>query len=211
MGAPPAPPRLVDGDRARHRGRRDRRASFQASQWSEAQADAQAAAAIARTDASRSATAATTDQIIDTQTWLAWVDAVRNGDTLKAEFLEGRFSDPLSTAQEAWLVGTEVDENGVPRLIPDGTPMDLPTYVVPAQVQSDADAAQAEAKLAEAAEAGATATNFVLLAVILALVLFFASIATKFSQPRAQVLLGVVAVLILVVGLARLATLPHLL
>ena len=139
------------------------------------------------------------------------MDAVRNGDIQKAEFLETRFSEPLSIAQEAWLVGTEVDENGVPRPIPEGTPMDRPAYVVPAQVQSDAFAARAEALLADAAEAGATTTNFVLLAVILALVLFFASIATKFTQPRAQVLLGVVAVVILAVGLVRLATLPHLL
>jgi hypothetical protein len=89
--------------------------------------------------------------------------------------------------------------------------MDLPVYVVPAQVESDAHAERAEALLADAAHAGATATSFVLLAVILALVLFFASISTKFSQPRAQVLLGSVAVVVLAIGLLRLATLPHLL
>jgi len=178
-------------------------ASFQASQWSGAQSDAQSASAIARADAGRSATAATQQVVIDSQMWLSWIDAVNTGDRRKAGFLDDRFSPPLKAAQAEWVSGAQLDANGVPVVIPPGTPLDLPSYVVPEQVAADRDADRAEALLAEADVAATNSTKFVLVAVLLALTLFFASIATKFTQPKVQVLLTVVALGILVMGIVR--------
>lgn len=178
-------------------------ASFQASQWSGAQTDAQSASAIARADAGRAATAATQQVVIDSQMWLSWIDAVNAGDRRKAGFLDDRFSPPLKAAQAEWVAGARLDANGVPVVIPPGTPLDLPSYVVPEQVAADADADRAEALLAEADVAAGNSTQFVLVAVLLALVLFFASIATKFTQPKVQVLLTLVSLVILVLGVAR--------
>ncbi len=186
-------------------------ATFQASQWSGTQSDAQSASSIARADAGRAATAATTDTIIDSQTWLSWIGAVDAGQKAKADFLDNRFSPWLKVAQKDWLSGVKLDATGVPVVIPPGTPLELPSYVVPKQVESDADAARAEQLLADADVAAANSTRFVLLAVILALVLFFASVATKFSQPKAQVLLTVVSLVLLVVSVVRLLLLPQLL
>lgn len=179
-------------------------ASFQASQWSGAQSDAQSASAIARADAGRAATAATQQVVIDSQMWLSWIDAVNTGDRRKAGFLDDRFSPSLKAAQADWVSGAKLDANGVPVVIPPGTPLDLPSYVVPEQVAADRDAERAEALLAEADVASTNSTKFVLVAVLLALTLFFASIATKFSRPKVQVLLTLVALAILVVGTVRL-------
>lgn len=186
-------------------------ASFQASQWSGAQSDAQAASAIARTDAGRAATAATQQTVIDSQMWLSWLDAVNAGDRRKAGFLDDRFSPSLKAAQAEWVGGVKLDANGVPVVVPAGTPLDLPSYVVPEQVASDADSAKAEALLAEADAAAQKSTSFVLIAVLLALVLFFASIATKFTGPKVQVLLTTVALVVLGLSVVRLLLLPHLL
>jgi hypothetical protein len=186
-------------------------ASFQASQWAGAQSDAQAASAIARTDAGRSATAATQQVVIDSQMWLSWIDAVNLGDRRKAGFLDDRFSPSLKAAQAEWVAGASLDANGVPLTVPPGTPLDLPSYVVPEQVASDADSARAEALLADADAAAQRSTSFVLIAVLLALVLFFASIATKFTGPKIQVLLTLVALGVLGLSVVRLLLLPQLL
>jgi hypothetical protein len=184
-------------------------ASFQASNWSGESSDAQSASAIARADAGRAATSATQATIIDSQTWLDWVSAVAAGQKAKADFLDSRFSPQLKVAQADWLSGAKVGPDGVPEVIPPGTPLELPSYVVPEQVESNEDAARAEALLADADRYSATSTKFVLIAVLLALVLFFASVATKFGNPKLQVLLTAVALGLLVFGILRVLFLPN--
>lgn len=186
-------------------------ATFQASQWSGAQSDATSASAILRADAGRAQTAATQQTIIDSQTWLEWVSAVAAGQKAKADFLDNRFSPSLKAAQSAWLTGVTIDAQGVPSTIPAGTPFDLPSYVVPEQVKADADAAKAEDLLAEANTYAERSTQFVLLAVLLALVLFFASVATKFSGPKVQVLLTVLSLVLLMFCVVRILLLDNLL
>jgi hypothetical protein len=186
-------------------------ASFQASQWSSVQADAQAASAIARADAGRASTQAIEATIVDSQMWLSWVAAVDAGQRARADFLDNRFSPELAAAQREWVAGVRLDDNGVPVVVPPGTPFDLPSYVVPEQVTADTEAARAEALLEEAGTASVTSTQFVLVAVLLALVLFFASVATKFSNPKVQVVLTASAILLLAFGLIRLLLLPQLL
>jgi hypothetical protein len=184
-------------------------ASFQASRWSEHQSDAQAASAILRADAGRAQTAATQQTVIDSQRWLAWVSAVDAGQKAKADFLDNRFSEPLRRAQAEWLSGVRLDAQGVPTSVPPGTPLDLPSYVVPEQVTADRDATRAEQLLGEANVASERSTQFVLLAVLLALVLFFASIATKFTGPKVQVLLTTVSLVLLAVCLVRMVLLDN--
>ena len=76
-------------------------------------------------------------------------------------------------------------------------------------MEADDDAERAEQFLADANIASERSTQFVLLAVLLALVLFFASIATKFTGPKVQVLLAVVGLSLLVVSLVRMALLDN--
>jgi hypothetical protein len=183
--------------------------AFQASQWSGAQSDAERVSATARADAGRAATAATEATIVDTQMWLSWLDAVTAKQSLKAAFLEDRFSPQLAKAQQKWLGGVTLDANGTPIVVPPGTPLTLPTYIIPAQVVSDRDAARAEAQLEYADAAAGISTRYVVLSVIFALVFFFAGVALKFSAPRTQVVLTLLAVVMLVLGVVRLLMLPQ--
>ena len=100
-------------------------ASFQASQWSNAQSDAQSASAIQRSDANRAASEATSQSVVDSQMWISWVEAVGSGQKLRAGFLRDRFSSALDTAQKEWLGTVPVDDEGNPSRVPDGTPLNL--------------------------------------------------------------------------------------
>ena len=186
-------------------------ASFQASQWSNAQSDAQSASAIQRSDANRAASEASSQSVVDSQMWISWVDAVAAKQKLRAGFLRDRFSPALDHAQKEWLGTVQVDGDGNPAQVPDGTPLNLASYVVPAQVLADDYSNKAEASLAEADEASNTSTRYVMLAVLFALVLFFASVATKFTSPKIQVGLVLTGLVLLVTTCVRMFLLPLML
>lgn len=185
--------------------------SFQASQWSDTASDAQSASAMLRSDAGRAASEASTSVTLDSQMWLSWLQAAGNGQGKRAEFFEQRFSPTLSLAQEEWLGDTPLEDNGLPEDLPAGTPLDRPSYVVPEAARAELLAQVAEESLGKADEATGNATRFVLLAVLFALTLFFASIATKFTAPKVQVVLLVASIAILAIGLVRMFLLPQML
>ncbi len=186
-------------------------ASFQASQWANAQSDAQSASAIQRSDANRAASEASSQSVVDSQMWISWVEAEASGQKDRAGFLRDRFSAALDNAQKEWLGSVPVDGDGNPVKVPDGTPLDLPSYHVPAQLQADEYSTKAEDSLADADKASNTATRYVMLAVLFALVLFFASVATKFSAPKIQVALILISLVLLVTTCIRMFLLPQLL
>lgn len=186
-------------------------ASFQASQWSNAQSDAQSASAIQRSDANRAASEASSQSVVDSQMWVSWVEAVASQQKDRAGFLRDRFSSALDKAQKEWLGTVPVDGDGNPARVPDGTPLNLASYVVPAQMQADDLSNKAEASLADADEYSNTSTRYVMLAVLFALVLFFASVATKFTSPKIQVGLIMVGLVLLVTTCVRMLMLPQML
>jgi hypothetical protein len=186
-------------------------ATFQASQWSGAQSDAVAASSTARTESIRYASAAEQTEQLDTALWLQWLDAVSSKDTRRAVFLRERFRPTLAAAHAEWVAKAVVTPSGTITDVPPGTPFSEPKYRIPAQAKADALSAEAEEDLARSQEDAETSTNFVTNALVLALVLFFAGIATKFRSPKIQTLLVVLAIGFGAFGLIRLLTLPQLL
>jgi len=186
-------------------------ASFQASQWSNAQSDAQSASAIQRSDANRAASEASSQTVVDAQMWVSWVEATANRQRGRADFLRARFSPALDKSQKEWLGDVPLNADGIPVRIPDGTPLNLSSYVVPAQVQADNYSNKAEDSLREADEASNTSTRYVMLAVLFALVLFFASVATKFTSPKIQVALILMSLVLLATTCVRMFLLPLIL
>jgi hypothetical protein len=82
-----------------------------------------------------------------------------------------------------WL--SWLNANGDAVAIPTGTPMNLPAYIVPNEATSR------------------------VLAVLFALVVFFARVATKFAAPRIQALLILLSIALLLFALARMFMLPQ--
>jgi hypothetical protein len=184
-------------------------ATFQATQWNEVQAEAQATSAILRSDANRAASDASSERVVDSQLWLSWLVAVANGQDNRATFYAERFSPALDRAQREWLALNPGATAQDPTTAPTGTPLDLPSYRPPGEIRSEALSQEAEDQLRQADTAAGTGTAFVLTSVVFALCLFFGSVATKFSRPKVQALLVLLAIALLAGGLLRVVTLPH--
>jgi protein-S-isoprenylcysteine O-methyltransferase Ste14 len=186
-------------------------ATLQASQWSSSESDALAASSVARSKAVEATNGATRTEQLDTAIWLQWLSAFRAGDTTQAKFLRERFRQGLLRAHNVWVAKAVVAPDGKVISAPSGTPFTEPQYVVPDAVRADALSAEAEEKLSDSQHAASMSTKYVIVALVLALVLFFAGIATKFRNPKLQAALVALALLFCVFGLVRMLTMRQLL
>jgi hypothetical protein len=186
-------------------------ATFQASQWSSEESDAIAASSVARSNAIKATSHAARTEQLDTTIWLQWLSAFRAGDTAQARFLRERFRPGLLRAHNVWVAKAVVAPDGKVISAPTGTPFTEPEYVIPDAARADALSAQAERQLADSRHAASRSTKYVLVVVLLALVLFFAGIATKFRNPKIQAALVALALITCVFGFVRLLTMRQLL
>jgi hypothetical protein len=185
-------------------------ATFQASQWSSEESDAVAASSVARSKAIQATNHATRTEQLDTAVWLQWLSAFRAGDKEQAKFLRERFRPGLLRAHNIWVAKAVVAPDGKVISAPAGTPFTEPQYVVPDAARADELSAEAEQQLADSRHAASRSTKYVLVVVLLALVLFFAGIATKFRNPKVQAALVALALVTCVFGLVRLLTMKQL-
>jgi len=186
-------------------------ATFQASQWSSRESDAVSASSVARSKAIQATSQAGRTEQLDSTIWLQWLAAFRAGDTAQAKFLRDRFRPGLLRAHNIWVAKAVVAPDGKVISAPAGTPFTEPEYVIPDAVRADELSAEAEHELAVSQRAANRSTNFVLVAVVFALVLFFAGIATKFRNPRLQAALVALALVVGLFGLVRLLATRQLL
>jgi hypothetical protein len=186
-------------------------ATFQATQWSSRENDALAASSVARSKAIQATSQGTRTEQVDTAIWLQWLSAFRAGDTAQAKFLRERFRPGLLRAHKTWVAKAVVAPDGKVISAPAGTPFTESQYVVPDAGRADALSAEAEQQLAASQHASTMSTKYVITAVVLALVLFFAGIATKFRNPRLQTTLVALALIFGVFGFVRILTMKQLL
>jgi len=186
-------------------------ATFQATQWTTAESDAVSASSVARSKAIEATSHATRTEQLDTTIWLQWLSAFRVGDTAQAKFLRDRFRPALLRAHKIWVAKAVVAPDGKVISAPAGTPFTEPQYVVADAVRADDLSADAEHQLAVSEHASSMRTRYVVVALVLALVLFFAGIATKFRNPRLQAALVALALICGVFGLVRMLTMRQLL
>lgn len=186
-------------------------ATFQASQWSSAESDAVAASSVARSKAIQATNHGTRTEQLDTTIWLQWLAAFRAGDREQAKFLRERFRPGLLRAHTIWVAKAVVAPDGKVISAPAGTPFTEPQYVVPDTARADELSAEAEHQLAVSRHAASVSTKFVLAVVVLALVLFFAGIATKFRNPKIQAALVALALVACAFGFVRMLLIRQLL
>jgi len=178
-------------------------AAYQSTRWSGNQANSYSAAAAARTESVRQSNLATAQRQVDVASFIAWLQAYAGDETGLLDFYEARFRPEFKPAFDAWL-------NSVPTgSVPDGTPLSRPEYVLAAQTSADQLQAQADSLSADARTSNQLSDNFVLIVVLMASVLFFAGVGTKFKGQGVRRMMISLATIVFVVGLIAIFSLPQ--
>lgn len=177
--------------------------AYQATRWSGEQAASYVTASARRTESVRASSRADSLASIDVAVYLNWLDATQVGDTELAEDLESRMREEFLPAFEAWRATAPGEA------IPPGHPFTRPEYVLADREKAARLEAEASRFFLDGQEANQVSDNFVLAAVMLASVLFFAGLAGTFDSLRAQLFLLVLGALMLLVGTVVVLSLPQ--
>ncbi|MEU5870925.1 hypothetical protein AB0A73_05110 [Glycomyces sp. NPDC047369] len=181
-------------------------AGFQSAKWSGLQAISFADAGAARTESVKAATDAGQDRLKDLVSFTSWTDALQEeiiadtsprpaGDYTPnpaelSGFLYERFRPEFRPAFDAWIATQPLVNPDAP-----ATPFEMPEYELEADALAADLVAKAEDATAAAHEDNQRSDNYVFMAVVLALALFFAGVATRMKTARSQwVLSGAAAV-----------------
>ena len=177
--------------------------AYQATRWGGVQANAYSAAGATRSESVRASNQALAQTQVDVATFVAWLDAYASERPVLKTFYEDRFRAEFKPAFQAWLDSVPAGS------IPDGAPFSRPEYQLAAQQQADKLLAQAEDLAAEARAANQTGDNFILVAVLMASVLFFAGVGTKFRGTVTRRTMISMAAVVFAMGLVAIASLPQ--
>ncbi len=194
-------------------------AGFESTKWSGEQANSYAEAGAFRTEAARMATQAGQHRIVDVVTFTQWLTALneeivtnqsaRPGANYEpvpgtiSAFIFERFRPEFQPAVDAWM-------RTQPFVNPDAppTPFTLPEYALAEEAEAARLERLAEESASDARAANQIADNYVLTAVLFALVLFFAAISDRARGRRSRTLLFNVAAAGLALTVIILATFP---
>jgi hypothetical protein len=193
-------------------------AAFQHAKWNGVQADASRRAAAVGLEASQATTVANAARSVDVATFLSWLQAVQHDidagaldrarpymdspDTLSG-FISLRFRDEFRTGFDAWIATRPLVNREAP-----ATPFEMPDYKLEADEAVKGATAEAEIWAEKAREANHRGENYVLLTVLFAMGLVFASIGSKLTQEVARASVLGLAALILLGAVVALATFP---
>jgi type II secretory pathway pseudopilin PulG len=177
---------------------------FQGAQWTAIQTEAYAQATDNQTESVRASNEARQATTIDVAVFIAWIERRIDDDLEAAEFIYEGFPDRLSIATDAWLAEDPFDDPEAPT-----TPFVMPEYVVPAAEEADALALSAEEHTLVAQEAAENANAYVLMTVLLAIVLFFASVSTKLTGLVNRWAMLIMSIVGLLAGAVILLTFPR--
>ncbi|MEU5157081.1 hypothetical protein [Glycomyces sp. NPDC021274] len=194
-------------------------AGFQSAKWSGLQAISFAEAGAARTESAKASTDAGQDRLTDLVAFTSWIGALQEeiiaGTSTRPSgdyepnpeevsgFLYERFRPEFKPAVDAWVATRPMVNPDAP-----ATPFEMPEY----RLESEALAAElverAEAATAEAHDDNQRSDDYVFMAVILALALFFAGVAGRSRTARSQRLLAGAAVVTFIGAAIVLLVLP---
>ena len=140
---------------------------------------------------------------IDFATFMNWLNALKEENGELASFYEDRFTDQLQPAFAAWMSTDSLNNLSTPN-----DPFRLAEYQVPQLHAAAVLDEEAHLAITDGERYGAIGDAYVLSTLLLAVVLFFAGVCTKFGwRPAHMALLGI-AVLLLVYSVQPLGALP---
>ena len=177
--------------------------AYQATRWGGEQAKASRSALEARADASHLNPIYAAEVQVDVQLWTLWLQQASEDNEDGIAFVQERFRDEFKPAFEAWLAQVPEGE------APPGTPLEMPEYAPESRDQAEQRLEDSEAFADESAKANQTGDNFVLTAVIMASVLFFAGVGTKLKGRLVRLIMLLFAALLFLGGLAFMLSLPQ--
>jgi hypothetical protein len=194
-------------------------AGFQSAKWSGLQAISFAEAGAARTESAKATTDAGQDRLKDLVAFTSWIGALQEeiiagtsprpaGDYTPdpdevSGFLYERFRPEFRPAVDAWVATRPMVDPGAP-----ATPFDMDEYTLESEALAADLVAKAEAATAEAHEDNQRSDDYVFMAVILALALFFAGVAGRARTLRSQRILAGAALVTFVGAAIVLLALP---
>jgi hypothetical protein len=176
---------------------------YQASLWGGTQAIKFSQASAKRVESTRASTLAGQQTTVDVIIFAAFLDAYAVDNTELAEFYMERFRDEFKPAFEAWLATDPANNPDAPP-----SPFAMPEYILKADADSVAFENEAEALFEEGRQANLNGDRYVFTTVLLASVLFFAGIATRFEWYGIRWILLIFGALMLFIGLFNMFTLP---
>jgi hypothetical protein len=178
-------------------------AAYQATRWGGEQAQAFSVAGASRTEAAQETTNVGAQVQIDMQLWTAWVVFAAEGNQEAMAFVRGRFRDEFLPAFDAWLAQVPEGE------APPERPFDMAEYAPAGLARAAESTAEADAAAARGREANQLGDDFVLTAVIMALVLFFAGVGTKFKGHGIRIVMLLIAAVLFLGGFVFTFSLPQ--
>jgi hypothetical protein len=177
--------------------------AYQATRWGGVQANAYSSAGATRAESVRASNTALAQQQVDVATYIAWLDTYASERPVLLAFYEDRFRPEFKPAFQAWRASAPAGS------VPDGSPFSRPEYVLAEQQKADDLLAKAEDFAAVARAANQTGDNFILVAVLMASVLFFAGVGTKFRGTVTRRTMISMAAVVFTIGLVVIASLPQ--
>lgn len=177
--------------------------AYQATRWSGVQANAFSAAGAVRTEATQQNSVFAAQIQVDVMMWIEYLKQSQSDSEAGATFFEERLRDEFAPAFEEWLTLVPPGE------VPPGTPFTLDSYEPEAERLAKELNEQAEVSAQEAREANQTGDNFVLIAVIMASVLFFAGVGTKLKGRAVRLMMLLFGMALFLGGVAFMFSMPQ--
>jgi len=177
--------------------------AYQATRWSGVQANAFSAAGAVRTEATQQNSVFAAQVQIDVMMWIEYLKQVQADEPEGVAFFEERLRGEFAPAFSEWLALAPEGQ------VPPGTPFTLDSYEPEAERLAKELNEEADVHAAEARDANQTGDNFVLVAVIMASVLFFAGVGTKFKGRFVRLVMLLLALVLFVAGVAFTFSMPQ--
>jgi hypothetical protein len=176
---------------------------YQAARWSGLQSQRYAQASTARALENRYQNLATQERIQDLLNFNRWLEAETESNTALADLYQRRFRPEFVPAFNAWLAQDPLHNASAI-----ASPLNEPQYQPTDLKKADALEKVGNVRFEQAKAATENADDYVFITVFFAAVLFFAGMSLRFTWNRMRVIVLSLGGVLMIYGIARLATLP---
>lgn len=135
--------------------------------------------------------------------FMAWLEARARGEERLAALFQTRFPPELNSAFQAWVALDPLKNPAAP-----SSPFDMPNYRPRGEEQAKRLEAHADALFEEGRRDRLTSDHYTQAAVFMSIALFFGGIGQVFKVRPVRLALLAVAIIALLLGVARILSLP---